>query len=136
MKKTISFGDYENITNSGMDGMELSFPFTLVDSDLIGAPEEKSSTQDYRVIVSISDSRLRGWGLSKDELPKVLFEYGRRFVEGHIREGTLPKQNTLRMRIITTASHPGGFEFDLLRLRNPSGYRTEIEVKRKIGFRP
>src|SRR5439155_22009107 len=69
------FGTPEDVTNPNQDGVQYSFPFTVVDSALVGAPEEKSQTQDRRVIVAMSRSRLVTWRLAKEDLIKVFFEY-------------------------------------------------------------
>src|SRR4051812_5580490 len=90
MKKKVTFGAHENVTPAGLDGIELAYPFTVVDSDQVGSARENSSTEEHRVIVSIADTRRKGWKISDEDLPKVLFEYGREFIRGLIESDSLP----------------------------------------------
>src|SRR2546429_651113 len=69
------------------------------------APEEKSQTQDRRIIVSISRSRLAAWRLPKEDLIRVLFEYGKRHVAELVKTNQLATGYTIRFPTITTASH-------------------------------
>lgn len=131
---TITFGGYENVTNPEMDGVALSFPFTVVDSDSIGFPEEHALTRSHRLIVSIADTRRRSWGLSDQDLPLVLFEFGQRFVKEHVSHGTLSRDNTIRMPMITTESHRGALPFALPLLEMPDCLVTHVEVDRRAGF--
>ena len=117
-----------------MDGVAFSFPFTVVDSDRIGSAEEESLTESRRVIVSIADTRRRSWHISDDDLPKVLFEYGKRFIKESVQGDSLPKDNTIRMPMITTVSDPAACPFDFSRLTMPGGVTFQVEVQRRMGF--
>jgi hypothetical protein len=118
-----------------MDGVALSFPFTVVDSDRIGSSNEKFSTQHYRTIVSISDTRRKGWQLSDEDQPKVLFDYGKHFVQKNIESDSLPSDHTIRMPMITNASDPGACPLELSRLQMPGSITVQVEVQRKMGFK-
>lgn len=115
MKKLIYFVTHEDVTPAGMDGAALSFPFYIVDSQLLGKPEEKSSTERHRVLVSIADARRRGWHISDEDLPKVLFEFGKRHLVEILENGAALSESTLTSRMITTASHPGPCPFEFSR---------------------
>ena len=134
MKKLITFGPHENVTNPGMDGVALAYSFTVLPLDLVGSPEEKFSTVNHRLIVSISDSRLNSWHLSEDDLTKVCFEFGKRFVRDMAEGGSLPDEFTIKMPMITTSSHSGMCPFEISSLQMSNGAKIEIEGQRKIGF--
>ncbi len=135
MKKVIRFAGFKDVTNPEMDGKAMSFPFSVLDCSLIGSPEEESSASSHRLIVSISGTRLAVWGLTGDDLPKVLFEYGRRHIAGMVEKDTLPDNFTIRMPIITRDTHPGPCPLELSRLGMPDHTEVIVEVRRQIGFK-
>ena len=132
----ITFGEPEEVTTPGQDGVEYSFPFMVVDSSLVGAPEEKSQTQDRRIIVSISRSRLAAWRLPKEDLIRVLFEYGKRHVAELAKTNQLATGYTIRFPTITTASHADSTcPFDAALIEAPQGASLTVErEKPPIGF--
>jgi len=136
MTFTITFQESENVTNPGQDGVQYSFPFRVVDSALVGAPEEKSQTQSRRIIVSISRSRLAAWRLCHRDLVKVLFEYGKRHVAALVKSNDLPTEHTIRFPAITTISHPdSSCPFDPAVIEDPAGLSVTVErAKPQIGF--
>jgi hypothetical protein len=103
---TLTFSEPENVTNPGQDGVQYSYPFTMVESSYISTPEQRSQTQKRRFISSITGTRLAGWHLSDSDLPKILFEFGRRHIVSLIESRSLPDDNTIRCPMITNASHP------------------------------
>jgi hypothetical protein len=133
---TITFGEPENVTNPGQDGVQYSFPFTIVDSTLIGAPEEKAQTQSRRIIVPISRSRLAAWRFPEEALVKVLFEYGKRHVVALVKSNDLPAEYTIRYPTITTVSHPDSYcPFDPTVIEEPAGQSINVEQEKpRIGF--
>ena len=112
--------------------MTLSFPFTIADSDLIGFPEEMSSTQNFRAVVTVSHHKLLEWRLSDEDVPKVLFEYCQRKAKQTIESGESPSDLTFE---ITTGSHPGACPFEVSRLKLPDGVTLGADVKRSMGFK-
>jgi len=136
MTFTITFEEPEDLTDLGQDGIQYSFPFTVVDSSLVGAPEEKSQTQERRIIVSISRSRLAGWRCSDEALVKVLFEYGKRHIVALLKSNDLPAEYTIRFPTITTVSHPDSVcPFDPAMIDAPTGVSITVERgKPPIGF--
>ena len=48
-EKTLCFSQHKNITPSGQDGAVIRFPFTMVDSGLIGSPEESQKANPRQV---------------------------------------------------------------------------------------
>jgi hypothetical protein len=136
MMFVITFGPPEDVTNPGQDGIQYSFPLTVVDTTLVGAPEEKAQTQARRVIVPISRSRLVTWRLAKEDLIKVLFEYGKRHVVELAKSNALPKEYTIRFPTITTISHPNSTcPFDPGVIEKPTGASIHVEQEKpRIGF--
>ncbi|HEY6153569.1 MAG TPA: hypothetical protein VIW07_07525 [Candidatus Udaeobacter sp.] len=133
---TISFGEPENVTNPGQDGVQYSFPFSVIDSALIGAPEQTARTMTHRIIVPISRSRLVSWSVQDDALIKILFEYGKRHVAYLVKSNDLPAEYTIRFPTITTVSHPDSVcPFDPAVIEEPTGASIAVErAKPQIGF--
>ena len=102
MNFRITFGTPKDVTISG-DPIEWEFPFTLVNTAFIGMPEEISTTEEHKIIVPISRTRLGGWHLKGDDLVRVLFEYGKRHVVDCVKADELPTSEfTIRYHVITT----------------------------------
>ena len=103
MNFRIIFGTPKDVTISGQLRFEWEFPFTLVNTAFIGMPEEISKTEEHSVIVPISSTRLAGWQLKGDDLVRVLFEYGKRYVVDCVKADELPTSEiTIRYDIITS----------------------------------
>jgi len=134
MTLTITFGEPEDVTNPGMDAIQYSFPFAVIDSALVGSPEQKSATRHHRIIVTITRSRLAGWRLSADDLISALFELGKRHVAELAHSNSLPEENTIRLPTITTVSHPSECPFDPGAIPSPAGFTITVEQARRIGF--
>lgn len=131
MRKTLSFGAPKNITPPGLDGIIYRFPFTVVDTELVGRPEERQKTTAHRIDVGISRSRRIGWAISDEELVKVLFEIGKRKVVEVLQIGDLPEGLKLE---VTTATHPGNCPFDPSRIKDAAGSVIEVDIPSRIGF--
>jgi hypothetical protein len=132
----LTFSEPQDVTNPGQDGVQYSFPFTIVDSTLIGAPEERSQTHEHRFIIGISRSRSVTWHLSTADIPRILFEFGRRHLISLIQSHALPADYTIRCPMITTASHTESqCPFDPSAIRSPVGLTIQVEQpKPPIGF--
>jgi hypothetical protein len=127
---TLTFGKPEDI--SGNDSIVYLFPFSVIDSALIGSPEETRVTTSHRLIVQIVESRLPAWDLSRSELVKELFEIGRRTVMEKAKEGTLSHEERVT---VNTATHSSTIPFDPSRIIEPDGAFFVIETEhRRIGF--
>ena len=81
-----------DVGNPGDDSRSFLFPFLLVPSELIGAPEETQTTTEHRLIVTVANNRLPAWQLNESDLIKVLFEIGHRKVLEQLREGVLQRE--------------------------------------------
>ncbi len=59
------------------DATEYRYPFRMVDSNFVGAPEEIAKSTQHTLIVGVSGPLEACWQLPKHLLPRILFEYGR-----------------------------------------------------------
>lgn len=117
MGKTLIFGTPEAIPRR-RDATEYRFPYRIVDSDLVGKPEEHARSDHNDITVGISGSLLGCWGLPDHILPKVFFEYGHRHLKQKILDDTLSSSEELFL-------HTGNTEkrcpFDTARIKKPAG---------------
>lgn len=136
MTFTITFSEPHDVTNRHQDWVQYSYPFTLVDSSLIGRPEEQSQTQERRFISGIFRSRRAGWHISDADLPKILFEFGRRHLVSLIESHQLPTDDTIRCPLLSFDSHPeSACPFDPAAIQSPTGLTIEVEQpKPPMGF--
>jgi hypothetical protein len=129
--KRITFVVPREVTNPGEDSRSFLYPFTCVDRDLVGAPEEVRATSEHRLIVTVTNNRLPSWGLSESNLVKVLFEIGRGHLEGRLKEGIVTRD----MRVaVSTETHSSVCPFDPTRITSPEGFVMEVQEERRIGF--
>lgn len=127
-QKTLTFGKPENITPPGKDGLLFRFPFSAVDSDLIGSPEEARVTTRHRLTVETSRTRLAAWKLSDADLLKVFFEIGRRELVEKVAQGQLNAEE----KVFVKDPRP---PFDPSRIADPNGFVVTVEpAPRRIGF--
>ena len=135
MTYRLTFSEPEDVTNPGMDGVQWSFPFAIIDTSFIGAPEETQKTSEHRIIVPISQSRLTPWKLSDSDVVKVLFEFGCRFLKTALTAHSQLANYSIRHPMITTSSHEDGCPFDPGRIPEPKNHVFEFEPpKPAIGF--
>lgn len=124
MNKTLFFEATERVI-SGRDVTELIFPFRLVDTELIGRPEEISKSSHHRIAVVVSGTLSACWDFSDDHLHRVMFEYGKRHVIQKIHDGTLRDTEELDL-------HTGNAErpcpFDPTRIENPINAVVEVKA--------
>jgi len=135
MQKTVVFHMVARLKSSLVtDDTEYGFRFYVVDSSLVGEPEEVASASHHKIKVSIAYEVLINWRLSKageEDLIKVLFHYGRRYVEERIKNGTLREYEELRLSM---KDHPEGYcPLDLSRIPNPVGFVLKIDVDDTSG---
>ena len=129
---TLTFGKPENITPPGDDAVIYRFPFSAIESELIGSPEETRVTTSYRVVVKITRSRLAAWPLSDSELQKELFEIGLRAIVEKAKQGTLSPEEQV---VVNTSTHSSTLPFDPSRIVEPDGAIIVVEKEhRRIGF--
>lgn len=124
MQKTIIFGKPQLLTRH-WNFTEYIYPFSIIDSALIESPEEKSKTDHNKIKVGISRDLQSCWGLKENDLVKVLFEYGKRYVIQKLKDGTLSEKEELSL-------HTGNVEkscpFDISRILDPYKAKFEVEL--------
>ena len=91
------------------DGLDYILRYSFVDSEFVGKPDEAFLTTQAHIVIGISGTLNSIWGLSKDDLRRVLFEYGKRHNERMISEGALVDQTELQL---TTFGAPSQCPFD------------------------
>lgn len=111
------------------DVVEYQFPFTVVDSSLIGAPEEESETRRHTVKIVIAGVDVACWGLSQPDLVKVLFEYGKRYIVEKLKYGTLSDKEELRL---SDLNPPDKCPFDPSMISDPSQACINVPIPEKV----
>ncbi|MDI5986265.1 hypothetical protein QLQ85_15840 [Halomonas sp. M4R5S39] len=106
------------------DAIDIAFPYEIVPSEFVGAPEERSQTKRRHLKIGISRTLASCWGLTDSDLIKVLFEYGKRYLSERIKDRALSDELELWL---TTATHPQDSPFDPKRIPEPDGANVEIE---------
>ena len=112
----------------GRDATELVFPFRLVDSELIGKPEEKSKSTYHQISVVVSGSLVACWNLTDDQRLRVMYEYAKRHVLEKIREGTLSEFEEIDLH---TRNVELPCPFDPDRIENPMDAIVSVETAEK-----
>jgi hypothetical protein len=137
MKKTLTFDK-----PSRLPSFELvigwSFPFNMVDSSLVGAPEEQNRTSPHHVQVSATLELVAVWGFyfaggvyeqsenDNYKLMKVLFEHGKRYVVKKLQDtGELAQVEKLELN---TSSPEMRDRFDPSRIQDPVGVILEVDA--------
>ncbi len=124
MQKIIIFGKPQILTNH-WNFTEYIYPFSVIDSSLIGSPEEKSKTDYHEIKVGMSRDLQSCWDLKKSDLVKVLFEFGKRHVIQKLKDGTLSEKEELSL-------HTGNTEktcpFDISRIPNPNRATFKVQL--------
>lgn len=106
------------------DATEYRFPFRMVDSNFVGAPEEMARSTQHTLIVGVSRTLEACWQLPKHLLPRILFEYGRRHIKQKILDKALSQSEEL---FLHTGNAETSCPFDPNRIEDPSGATLEIE---------
>ena len=130
---TLRFGKPKNITPPGDDYVVVyRFPFSAIDSKLIGSPEEARMATSHRLVVKITPSRRAAWPLSESELQKELFEIGLREIVERAKRGNLSADEQV---VVNTSTHSSTVPFDPSRIVEPDGAIVVVEKEnRRIGF--
>ncbi len=136
MKMTLTVAQPSQLAFSG-DITGWSFPFNMVDSSLVGTPEEQSRTYPHYVQVSATLELVLRWGFylatfdgmdeqSKNDLMKVLFEHGKRYVIKKLRDtGELA---TIEKLDLNTSTPEARDRFDPSRIKDPVGVTLVVDV--------
>jgi hypothetical protein len=129
----LTFGTPRNVTPPGMDGTVIRFPFTAVDADLVGAPEEEQNTTSHRLKITISRWQSVQWKAKSDtDIVKVMFEVGKRQLVKSLAAGN-PLTDEFAPPMISYVPK-SKLPFDPDRLDWPDGLTCIVEMRPKIGF--
>lgn len=126
------------------------FPFTLVDSSLIGAPEEWSRTSGYLISVSATLELVHAWEFGfvtsindneqvrndRDNLMKVLFEYAKQYVIQKLKSSEpLAQQEKLTLNT-SNAEVPCPYHYSRIQApTNTSNVICEVETNPPANLR-
>lgn len=129
VNKTIFFEEPARRVVSGRDVTEYVFSFRLVDSTLVGSPEESSRSSFRSIKVAVTRTLSACWGfITDDELHRVMFEYGKRHVVQKIIDGTLGEFEEIDLH---TANAECPCPFDPKKIENPIGAIVKLESSSK-----
>jgi hypothetical protein len=127
---------WTNVMRAG--NKQFAFPFSVVDREMIGQPEEESATKQHRVVVTLSDVMINLWSLSEADTEKILFECGSRYIAEKVKTNFLPDSFEIEMPMITQHTHPKKCPFNPARIKAPSAVRSieiPVEAERaRMGF--
>jgi hypothetical protein len=130
----LSFGKSENITQPDYYAV-YRFPFTVIDSELIGSPEETRMTTTHSVIVEVTATQRAGlaWGdISEPDFRKILFEIGRRKIMDKAKRDSLSATETVT---VDASTHGAKRPFNPSDIVEPDGTIFYVEKEhRRIGF--
>ena len=129
--QTITFLEYERLAKLG-DYEEFLFRFSLLDTPLIGTPEESALTNQVPVFAKISRTLQNTWKLQLPDLAKVLFEYAKRHLMEQVSKGA--PLDDVRVEL-STSTAPAECPYDPTRISMDPGSNFEVDVKRNLGIR-
>jgi hypothetical protein len=107
---TVTFTHAEHLPTTH-PGVDYRFNYSYVNSNLVGQPEEESSTKRRSIIIGISIPKCIEWGLNVgdglknagDDLKKVLFEYAKEKIKIKVIEDSLDIETNFQL---TTSNSP------------------------------
>ena len=126
MKKTFRFLG-GRLLPTQRDAIEFVFEFSYIDSNLIGSPEENSSTQHVTIFTSITGTLHSIWSSSDPsfDVQKVLFEFSKRHLSEKLKEGTLlPKEKLW----LSTTTLPSEVPFESKKIQMKTGESFDVEI--------
>jgi hypothetical protein len=122
VNKTIFFEPTRRVI-SGRDATEYVFPFRLVDTELIGSPDEISRSSHHKITVVVSRTLAACWGFTDDRQLRVMFEYGKRHIIQKVKDETLRETEELDLH---TRNVELPCPFDPERIENPINAQVKI----------
>lgn len=106
--------------------IKYEFHFSVVDTSLVGKPEEKGETKHCIIKTDISDLLITAlWELNQLEIEKVLYEYSKRHITKKLKDKTLKENEEL---FLTSYNCPNKCPFDPSRIPEPGQRSFEIEI--------
>jgi hypothetical protein len=129
----LRFGESETIPTGGKDcHCWYRIPFSVVDSDFIGSPEEDYKASKHTLDVKITPTERAGWNFSEPDLKKVMFEIGRREIMKKASRKELSNREEVS---VNRRNHSEALSFIPSRIDKLDGAEFIIEKEsRRIGF--
>ncbi|HET9793019.1 MAG TPA: hypothetical protein VFS34_01055 [Thermoanaerobaculia bacterium] len=120
----VTFADPEDSGLPSEDGQAMRFRFTVVPSEFAGTPRERDSTGEHELIVRLSESRAKSWGLDPPRRRAVMVHAAVEHVLEAGRHGEFPPSAELR---IDTETFPGSLPEHFDRPMTIAGSSIEVE---------
>ncbi|MFZ1517695.1 MAG: hypothetical protein WAU11_02915 [Ignavibacteriaceae bacterium] len=113
------------------DGSEYHYRFSLVDTSLIGMPEENYYISSHKIRVFISGRMEAAWIAKQPNIDfiKVCYEYAKRELIQKIKDGSIQENQELE---IMSTNFPNECPFQSDRIVSKIGTYTDFEVEGKI----
>lgn len=113
------------------DGSDYIYRFSLVDTSLIGQPEENHSTTQHRIKVGISGTMEAVWEARQENICfiRVCYEYGKRELIQKVKDGSIQEYQEF---IITSFNFPNECPFQSDRIEFEIDSYTDFEVTERI----
>jgi hypothetical protein len=128
--KTVTILTDELLDRAG-DFTERLYAISVVDTPLVGTPEEHASTKRVLMTVKVSRSLQSTWRLSDEELRAVMYESGKRFLVKSIGSGDSSPSINLDLN---TSTAPAKCPYGPSRITIDLGKPFEVESTRPLGF--
>ena len=130
MKKTLTLLTFKKGTTQ-RDGSLYVSEFTLVDSALVGKPEEKFNTTEHKILVYITGRMEASWMHRQPQIDfmKVCYEFAKRELMQKVKDGTIRKRQELEISSINSTDE---CPFNSERIKMDIGEFTEFEVGEKL----
>jgi len=129
MRKKILLKKYDRLRQAfDDDPYTCEFFFSIVDSSLVGLPEQKSATTYHEVTVTITWEMLVNWGLDPNNNPdkdKLLSWYAEERIKESVKSGSPPAKDELTIEAQTTKDrrHPA-----ISLIPDPRGHIFYVDV--------
>lgn len=120
-----------NLGHTTRDGNEYHYRFSLVDTSLIGLPEESYYTSRHWIRVFISGTMEAVWlGRQPNiDFMKVCFEYAKRELIQKVKDGSIQDQHELE---ILSSNFPNECPFESVRIIMEAGAFNDFEVSERV----
>ena len=130
MKKILTLLTFNEGTTQ-RDGSLYVFEFALVDSTLVGKPEEKFNTTAHKILIYIT-GRIEGSWMHRQpqiDFMKVCYEFAKRELMQKVKDGTIRKRQELEISTINSSNE---CPFDSGRIKMAVGEFIEFEIGEKL----
>ena len=99
--KTITFLTHRRLPQDG-GAIEARFSFSILDTALIGTPDEQTETTYHTIFVRMPHTLQVVWNLQLPQLDKVMYEYARYYLSKMLGEGQQQFSEMLDLYTSTT----------------------------------